>query len=79
LLINSEGNVIIGKPYINTIKIKGKIIEHLRSKKNIIYKMKSKKKTRRKYGHRQELTRVLIEGLDGIENFHKSKLFSWQI
>jgi ribosomal protein L21 len=40
-----------------------KILEHLRGKKQIIYKMRSKKKTRRKQGHRQELTRVLIENI----------------
>ena len=77
LLVNSEGILIIGKPYVNKIKIKGKILEHLRGKKKIIYKMKSKKKTRKKQGHRQELTRVLIEGLVGTDNFYNSEIFSW--
>jgi large subunit ribosomal protein L21 len=43
------------------VKIKGKILEHLRSRKTIVYKMRPKKKTRKKQGHRQDLTRVLIE------------------
>ena len=43
--------------------LKGKILEHLRGSKKIIYKMRSKKKTRKKQGHRQELTRVLIEDI----------------
>jgi large subunit ribosomal protein L21 len=63
LLLNNEGDVLIGQPYLENVKIQGKILEHLRGKKKIIYKMRSKKKTRRKQGHRQELTRVLIEAI----------------
>jgi len=63
LLLKNEDNVLIGKPYLETVKIKGKILEHLRSKKTIIYKMRPKKKTRKKQGHRQDLTRVFIEDI----------------
>lgn len=63
LLLNNEGEVLIGKPYLDSVKVKGKILEHLRGKKTIVYKMRPKKKTRRKQGHRQELTRVLIEDI----------------
>ena len=63
LLLNDEGEILIGKPYLETVKIKGKILEHLRGKKTIVYKMRPKKKTRKKQGHRQELTRVFIEDI----------------
>lgn len=63
LLLNNEGKVLIGQPYLDSVKIKGKVLEHLRSKKTIVYKMRPKKKTRKKQGHRQELTRVLIEDI----------------
>jgi large subunit ribosomal protein L21 len=63
LLLNNDGDLLIGKPYLETVKIKGKILEHLRGKKTIVYKMRPKKKTRKKQGHRQELTRVLIEDI----------------
>ena len=63
LLFNNDGDILIGKPYLETVKIKGKILEHLRGKKTIVYKMRPKKKTRKKQGHRQELTRVLIEDI----------------
>jgi large subunit ribosomal protein L21 len=62
-LLNNEGDLLIGKPYLESVKIKGKILEHLRGKKTIVYKMRPKKKTRKKQGHRQELTRVLIEDI----------------
>ena len=64
LLVNDEGNVLVGKPYLESAKVTGKILEHLRGKKTIVYKMRPKKKTRRKQGHRQELTRVLIEDIN---------------
>ena len=63
LLLNNDGDVRVGKPYLDSVTIKGKILEHLRSKKTIVYKMRPKKKTRKKQGHRQELTRVLIEDI----------------
>nr|YP_009496158.1 ribosomal protein L21 [Plagiogrammopsis vanheurckii]AWT38598.1 ribosomal protein L21 [Plagiogrammopsis vanheurckii] len=63
LLVNNEGEILIGKPYLESVKIKGKILEHLRGQKKIVYKMRPKKKTRKKQGHRQELTRVLIEDI----------------
>ena len=63
LLLNDEGNVLIGQPYLESVKIKGKILEHFRGKKKIVYKMRPKKKTRKKQGHRQELTRVFIEDI----------------
>ena len=66
LLLNDDGNVLIGQPYLESVKIKGKILEHFRGKKTIVYKMRPKKKTRKKQGHRQELTRVLIEDISII-------------
>ena len=63
LLNDGEGKILIGKPYLKNVKIEGKILEHLRGKKTIVYKMRPKKKTRKKQGHRQELTRVFINNI----------------
>jgi large subunit ribosomal protein L21 len=63
LLLNNNGKVLVGKPYLESVEIKGKVLEHFRGKKTIVYKMRPKKKTRKKQGHRQELTRVLIEDI----------------
>jgi len=64
LLVNNNGEILIGKPYLDSVKVQGKILEHLRGQKTIVYKMRPKKKTRKKQGHRQELTRVLIENIN---------------
>lgn len=63
LLLNNEGDILVGKPYLEQVKVTGKILEHLRDRKKIVYKMRPKKKTRKKQGHRQDLTRVLIEDI----------------
>ena len=67
LLSCSSDNVEVGKPYLKNIKIKAKILEHLRSQKVIVYKMRPKKKTRKKQGHRQDLTRLLIQKIDVVK------------
>jgi|TARA_B100000768_G_C11265415_1_gene370832 large subunit ribosomal protein L21 len=66
LLFNNDGDLLIGKPYLENVKVEGKILEHLRGRKTIVYKMRPKKKTRKKQGHRQDLTRVLIENINVI-------------
>lgn len=63
LLSNTDGDFLVGKPYLDMVKVKGKILEHFKGKKIIVYKMQPKKKTRKKQGHRQALTRVFIEDI----------------
>ena len=63
LLIKNKENISIGKPYIKDAKIELEVISHKRDKKIIVYKMRPKKKTRRKMGHRQELTRVMVKSI----------------
>ena len=63
LLINEGNDLKVGKPYINGASVKVKVMEHRRGPKLIIYKMRPKKKTRRKNGHRQELTRVMVQSI----------------
>tara|TARA_B100001250_G_C19450884_1_gene635947 strand:+ start:87 stop:503 length:417 start_codon:yes stop_codon:yes gene_type:complete len=63
LLINNEKGLTIGKPFVKGAKVELKVMEHRRGPKIIVYKMRPKKKTRRKNGHRQELTRVMVESI----------------
>jgi large subunit ribosomal protein L21 len=66
LIRNIKGKVFIGKPYLSEriLDVKIKILKHLRSPKTIVYKMRPKKKTRKKQGHRQELTRICIDRIN---------------
>ena len=63
LLIKQSDSISIGKPYIKNAKIELEVVSHKRDKKIIVYKMRPKKKTRRKMGHRQELTRVMVKSI----------------
>ncbi len=63
LLINDGKKTTIGKPYIKGASVELTVLEHRRGPKIIVYKMRPKKKTRRKNGHRQELTRVMVKSI----------------
>ncbi|MFN3926907.1 MAG: 50S ribosomal protein L21 [Pseudanabaenaceae cyanobacterium] len=61
LLVNQEGQVLIGQPLVTDAVVTATVLEHRKAKKVIVYKMRPKKKTRRKNGHRQPLTRIMID------------------
>ena len=63
LLIHHEDEVTVGQPLIEGATVEGTVMEHRRGRKVIVYKMKPKKKTRKKRGHRQELTRLMINSI----------------
>ena len=63
LLIKDKNSISIGKPYVKDAKIELEVVSHKRDKKILVYKMRPKKKTRRKMGHRQELTRVMVKSI----------------
>ncbi len=73
LLINDGKDLKLGKPYIKDAKVEVKVLEHRRGPKIIVYKMRPKKKTRRKNGHRQELTRVLVQSISVGTKSKKTK------
>ena len=74
LLIKNKDNVSIGKPYIKNAKIELEVVSHKRDKKIIVYKMRPKKKTRRKMGHRQELTRVMVKSISLSDSTSKTEV-----
>ncbi len=61
LLIKDEDRVLIGKPYLSGAKVIVEIKEQGRGKKIVIGKFKRRKGYRRKAGHRQEYTALLIK------------------
>ena len=63
LLFNDGKETKLGKPYLKGATVELKVLEHRRGNKILVYKMRPKKKTRRKNGHRQELTRVIVQSI----------------
>jgi len=60
LLIENEGKITIGEPIIKDALVEGKILDHMRGDKVIVFKKKRKKGYRVKNGHRQNFTQVEI-------------------
>ena len=73
LLVNDGKDLKLGKPYVKDAKVEIKVLEHRRGPKIIVYKMRPKKKTRRKNGHRQELSRVLVQSISFGSKTKKAK------
>ena len=74
LLLKDKNSINIGKPYVKDAKIELEVVSHKRDKKILVYKMRPKKKTRRKMGHRQELTRVMVKSISIGKSSPKSTL-----
>ena len=64
VLMFSDGeNVSIGQPVLEDVAVEGHIVEQGKAKKIIVFKYKRRKRYRRKNGHRQEFTAVIIDGI----------------
>ena len=63
LLIGEGDKVTIGAPAIDGAQVGAKVLKHLQGDKVIVFKKKRRKGYRKKNGHRQALTEILIEGI----------------
>ena len=63
LFVSNGDDVQVGQPLVEGATVSGTVMRHLRGPKLIVYKMRPKKKTRKKRGHRQELTRLMIDSI----------------
>jgi len=64
LMVDKDGEYFIGRPLVEKARVSGKILTQDKAKKIIVFKYKSKKKYRKKTGHRQPFTEILIEKID---------------
>jgi large subunit ribosomal protein L21 len=64
LMIVDGANSTTGAPFIEGAKVTGKILCNMKARKVIVYHQKPKKGTRKKQGHRQHYTRVLIDTIE---------------
>ncbi|MEC7770536.1 MAG: 50S ribosomal protein L21 [Bacteroidota bacterium] len=63
LLLEDGGNVTIGAPVIEGAAVEAKVVKHLKGDKVIVFKKKRRKGYRKKNGHRQYLTEIVVEGI----------------
>ncbi len=60
LMLEKDGKVTAGTPFVKNVKIKAEVVEHGKGDKIVVYKYKAKKNVRSKQGHRQPYTKVKI-------------------
>ena len=60
LFYSNDGQSMIGEPTISGACVKAEVVEHYRGPKLIVFKMKRRKRSRVKKGHRQEMTRLKV-------------------
>ncbi|MGI6119819.1 MAG: 50S ribosomal protein L21 [Desulfosporosinus sp.] len=63
LLVEKDGVVSVGTPLVAGASAVLKVVEHGKGAKVIVFKYKPKKNYRRKQGHRQPYTKVVVEAL----------------
>ena len=61
LLVDNDGSVKIGAPYVDGASVKATVLTHLKGDKVIVFKKKRRKGYSKKNGHRQCLTQIKIE------------------
>ena len=65
LLVDNDGKVKVGSPRVKGASVSGKILEHVKGDKVIVFKKKRRKGYKVKNGHRQNFSKVLIEEIKG--------------
>ncbi|MFY8188576.1 MAG: 50S ribosomal protein L21 [Flavobacterium sp.] len=66
LLFDNEGTITIGAPAIEGASVEAKVISHLKGDKVIVFKKKRRKGYKKKNGHRQSFSQIVIEGINGV-------------
>lgn len=60
LMLRKNDEIVVGTPYVDGVRVKAKVLEHIKLPKVIVFKYRPKKNYRRKKGHRQRATRLKV-------------------
>lgn len=63
LLLGDGDKITVGTPLVGGAKVEAEVVEHKRSKKVVVFKMKRRQNYRRRKGHRQDQTVLKIVGI----------------
>ncbi|GAQ25996.1 MULTISPECIES: 50S ribosomal protein L21 [Tepidanaerobacter] len=64
LAVSDDEGLKVGKPWIENAKVTAKVLRHGKGEKIIVLKYKAKKNYRKRQGHRQPFTEILIEKIE---------------
>ena len=60
LLVNDDKTIEVGNPTVNGASVEGLLLENVKDKKIIVFKKRRRQNSRKRYGHRQLLSKVQI-------------------
>jgi large subunit ribosomal protein L21 len=61
LTVSDDAQTVIGTPYIGGAQVVAQVLQQGKAKKIIVFKYKAKKNYRRKNGHRQLFTEIMVK------------------
>lgn len=64
LACSKDGELKLGSPVVEGVSVQAKVVEQGKAKKVIVFKYKAKKDYRRKQGHRQSYTKIVVEKIN---------------
>ncbi|ARJ37809.1 50S ribosomal protein L21 [Sporosarcina sp. P26b] len=64
VLMVGGDDVKVGAPFVEGATVTGKVVKQGRAKKIVVFKYKAKKNYRKKQGHRQPYTKIVIDGIN---------------
>lgn len=64
LLLADGENIQVGAPTVAGATVTGKLMEHVRADKVVVFKKIRRKGYQKRNGHRQDMTKILIEGIN---------------
>jgi large subunit ribosomal protein L21 len=63
ILLADGDSITIGQPFVKGATLTAEVVDHVRGPKLKIYKFKRRREYRRRKGHRDELTRIRVTGI----------------
>ena len=73
LLLDDNGTITLGAPAIEGASVEAKVLQHLKGDKVIVFKKKRRKGFKKRNGHRQYLTQIVIEGISATGGKRSAK------
>lgn len=64
LMVEKDGDLKIGTPKVDGAKVTLEVVRHGKGRKIVVFKYKPKKNYRRKQGHRQPFTEVVVKSIE---------------
>jgi large subunit ribosomal protein L21 len=64
LLLSDEAEVKVGSPLVAGAKVQASVQAQVKGPKLLVFKYRPKKRIRRRQGHRQQYTRLMVESIN---------------